>query len=534
MPAISKKPTNWLVYITFLIIGTSYLWPWNCFLSAISYFYSRIEDQNLKGILNSSLMSISTITSTIVFIYLADKQRNANYPRRIIYGEIITAIVFLFLALSCFVSLPNDKIYFFYLLVSMFVATVGTSYTQNGSFAVVSLYEPVYTQAVMVGQALSGIVPPLGSMLSALSYKDPGATGFSKAANTTTETNTQDGGDVPTSPDTSSALAQWSSFAYFIAATSLALAAIIMYITSINKSQVLHEPDEGDFLRYSDIPEEEDEGTHLINEQDENLREEDSAGDDDENNNNTNRRNEAIFNRDESERREAVRFIRSATSFLPKRTRLLRNTSAPIVSTIQRPQLPRRLTHTILVEDIEAAAKGEHHTSVPLTRLARKLKVPAATVYLVFSVSLAYPVFASSVLSNTFELAPQLFFPLAFFVWNLGDLIGRIICGVPAFIVKRDSVMIIYGIARLLFIPLFFLLSMSKNRSDFVYLGLHLFFGITNGHLCSSALIQFPSYVDDTEREAAGGFMTVLLSLGLTTGSLFSFVLTMLNNEILV
>lgn len=529
MSTLPKKPTNWLVYMTFLTIGTSYLWPWNCFLSAISYFYSRIDDQNLKGILNSSLMSISTITSTLVFIYLADKQRNANYPRRIIYGEIITAVVFLFLALSCFVLLPSDKIYFFYLLLSMFVATVGTSYTQNGSFAVVSLYEPVYTQAVMVGQALSGIVPPLGSMLSALSYKDPGATGLSKPANTTeTDTNAQDG-EAPSTPDTSSTLAQWSSFAYFIAATSLALAAIIMYITSINKGQVLHEPDEGDFLRYSDIPEE-DEEAHLINEQDEDQSQEYSDDDD----NNTNRRNEAIFNRDEPERRETVRFLRSAASFLPKRKRLLRNTSAPIVSTIQRPQLPRRLTHTILVEDIEAAAKGEHHTSVPLTRLGRKLKVPAATVYLVFSVSLAFPVFASSVLSNTFGIAPQLFFPLSFFVWNLGDLIGRIICGVPSFIVRKDMTMILYGIARLLFIPLFFLLSMSKNRNDLVYLGLHLLFGITSGHLCSSALIQFPSYVDDTEREAAGGFMTVLLSLGLTTGSLFSFVLTMLNNEILV
>lgn len=439
-------------------------------------------------------MSISTITSTLVFLYLADKQRNANYPHRIIYGEVITAVVFLFLALSCFILMPNDSIYFFYLLFSMFVATVGTSYSQNGSFAVVSLYEPVYTQAVMVGQAIAGIVPPLASMLSALSYKS------SDGENETSTGGDSDGSSTPKGPDTTSSIAQWSSFGYFIAATSLALAAIFLYITSINKSRVVHEPDESEYLRYEDY-----DAVPVDSEEEETT---------------------AFFPKprdDKSRRGSAIVAESSIISPLEGSSSISQENSSQ-----------RQTQPLAMVEDQEAMAKGDHHTSIPLSLLFKKLCVPATTVFLVFSVTLAYPVFASRVLSSTLGLTPQLFIPLVFFVWNFGDLMGRIICGLPGMIVTTDKSMLSYGFGRLIFIPIFILLCMSPKRNDFVYLFIHFLFGLTNGHLCSSAFIQFPKYVDETEREAGGGFMTLTLSLGLTAGSLFSFVLSALVNSVSV
>lgn len=429
-------------------------------------------------------MSISTITSTLVFLYLADKQRNANYPRRIINGGIITAVVFLLLGLSCFFLLPSDTVYFIFLLVAMFVSTVGTSYTQNGSYAVVTLYEPVYMQAIMVGQALSGIVPPLCQFLSALSYGSGDADDNNNNA-TRLDMGTKAADPVPI--DTSSSAAQWSSFAYFIAATTLSMTAIALYIISIRKTKTLHEHDEGDYIRYSD--EIEGEACPDSNSLDENVAFLDVHRDD-------------------------------ASTIKPSRTQSLNDDDVF-------PELSRRHTHSAaLIEDEEALAKGEHHTTVPLSTLFKKLLVPSITVYLVFTVTLAYPVFASRVLSTTYGLPPQLYIPLVFFIWNLGDLLGRIICAYPQYIISTDKVFIMYGVGRLLFIPLFLLFTISKDSNDTLYLLLHLLFGITNGHLCSSAFIRMPHYVGDTEREAGGGFMTLMLSLGLTTGSLFSFVLS--------
>ena len=48
-------------------------------------------------------------------------------------------------------------------------------------------------------------------------------------------------------------------------------------------------------------------------------------------------------------------------------------------------------------------------------------------------------------------------------------------------------------------------------------------FGLTNGWLGSSAMMAAGEWVDDCEREAAGGFMGLCLVAGLTVGSLMSF-----------
>ena len=60
--------------------------------------------------------------------------------------------------------------------------------------------------------------------------------------------------------------------------------------------------------------------------------------------------------------------------------------------------------------------------------------------------------------------------------------------------------------------------------SDFFYLVVvQLLFGLTNGYVGSSCMIGAALYVDDEEKEAAGGFMSLCLVFGLTIGSLASF-----------
>lgn len=62
-------------------------------------------------------------------------------------------------------------------------------------------------------------------------------------------------------------------------------------------------------------------------------------------------------------------------------------------------------------------------------------------------------------------------------------------------------------------------------QSDLFYLVVvQLLFGLTNGYLGSTCMIGAATWVDEDEREAAGGFMSLCLVIGLTVGSLASFL----------
>ena len=68
-------------------------------------------------------------------------------------------------------------------------------------------------------------------------------------------------------------------------------------------------------------------------------------------------------------------------------------------------------------------------------------------------------------------------------------------------------------------------------NSDIWYILLQLLFGISNGQLCTSCFMIVGDYCDnDDEKEAAGGFTTVFLSVGLAVGSLLSYLLVLYIN----
>lgn len=61
-------------------------------------------------------------------------------------------------------------------------------------------------------------------------------------------------------------------------------------------------------------------------------------------------------------------------------------------------------------------------------------------------------------------------------------------------------------------------------NSDLFYLVVVQFlFGLSNGYLGSSCMMGVEQWVEEEEREAAGGFMGLWLVGGLTVGSLGSF-----------
>lgn len=191
--------------------------------------------------------------------------------------------------------------------------------------------------------------------------------------------------------------------------------------------------------------------------------------------------------------------------------------------------------------DIQEAEQASRRV-VGLPALFRKLHWLAGAVFLCFAATMFFPVFTSKILSTRGPspsrgrlFSPEVFIPLAFFSWNLGDLCGRLATTAAAgpwagagAARRRPAVLFAVGVARLGFLPLYMLCNIRGRGalvpSDAFYLLLVQFpYGLTNGWLASNSMMGAGEWVGEQEREAAGGFMGLCLVAGLAAGSLLSF-----------
>lgn len=162
-----------------------------------------------------------------------------------------------------------------------------------------------------------------------------------------------------------------------------------------------------------------------------------------------------------------------------------------------------------------------------------KLKIVELTIILTFSITLIFPVFASHVESIDNKINKKLFIPLIYLIWNLGDLIGRILSVYTLFQIKSQQILIVYSLLRLLFLPLFLLSNIhnpnnnsnSFKLNDWSYMLAQFFFGITNGQLFSNAYMSIGNLLStENEKTAAAPFTALIINLSLLLGSVLSFI----------
>ncbi|KAL8848206.1 MAG: hypothetical protein Q9221_006775 [Calogaya cf. arnoldii] len=360
------------------------------------------------------ITSISTITNLASVTLLTHLQRSASYPGRIIASLCLNIVGFTLLALSTtlFRSVTAQG-YFGFLMVMVSVASLATGLCQNGVFAYVTGFGvPEYTQAIMTGQAIAGVLPCIAQIVSVLS--------------------------IPEQHSPKSAAAQQSTksaFAYFLTATAVAVFTLVAFLYLVRR----HKP------------------AHIV------------LG-----------TAEGLDNAQEEERAE------------------------------------RKV--------------------VSLWTLFKKLRYMSMAVFLCFAVTMFFPIFTQGILSvRPQDSAPRLFkpacfIPLAFLLWNTGDLVGRLLTGIPQLaLVRWPRTLLLLSVLRLVFIPMYLLCNVRGQgaaiSSDAFYLIVVQFlFGLTNGYIGSSCMMGAGESVEKEEREAAGSFMGLMLAGGLSAGSLLSFL----------
>lgn len=384
------------------------------FLSAAPYFQRRFESNEwVLEHFQSAEISVSTVTNLSSVVILSKLQKNASYPRRIATSLIINVTAFLLLTLSTLTHHVPAGLYFGFLMVTICAASLSTGLIQNGLFSFVSGFSnsAEYTQAIMTGQAIAGVLPCLAQIISVLAVPP----------RRRDENGLQDESSK-------------SAFAYFLTAATVSALALLAFFYLVRR--------------------------HASN---------------------------------------------------------------------------KELKQTAIRVSVEEQQQA-HRKPVGLWHLFKKLHWLALGVFICFGVTMVFPVFTQEIVSvrpqppSSRLFSAPVFIPLAFLIWNLGDLLGRL-----STLYSRITLhyypwsLFVSSMARLIFIPLYMLCNIKGrgaivNSDTFYLVVVQFLFGLTNGYLGSNCMMGASEWVAPEEREAAGGFMGLMLVAGLTVGSLLSFL----------
>ena len=145
------------------------------FLAAFPYFSHRFSSSPpLVRTFPSAIISVSTVTNLLSMLILTHLQSSAHYPSRITLSLILNIAIFTLLALSTvlFTSI-GPGVYFGFLMAMVLGASLATGLCQNGVFAFVSGYgEGGYTQGIMTGQGIAGVLSCIAQIVSVLSISE--------------------------------------------------------------------------------------------------------------------------------------------------------------------------------------------------------------------------------------------------------------------------------------------------------------------------------------------------------------------------
>jgi equilibrative nucleoside transporter 1/2/3 len=186
------------------------------FLAAGPYFQHRFEsNEPILRNFQSAELSVSTITNLGSMFVLTKLQARASYPKRVIASLIINIAIFTLLAMSTRLFLGvSASVYFAFLILVVFGTSLATALCQNGVFAYVSGFgREEYTQGIMAGQGVAGVLPCIAQIVSVLSVPEMIVNG-----------------GVPQKATT-------SAFAYFLTATVISTIALLAFALLLSRHE---------------------------------------------------------------------------------------------------------------------------------------------------------------------------------------------------------------------------------------------------------------------------------------------------------
>ncbi|KAK1498396.1 nucleoside transporter [Colletotrichum cuscutae] len=215
-----EVPFSWTEYIMFAWLGMAMLWAWNMFLAAAPYFQVRFQsDVWISQNFQSAILTVSTLTNLTAMLILTNIQYAASYPFRINLALLLNCVIFSFLTASTSFALDvSPGAYLAFILLMVASSSWATGLIQNGAFAFAASFgRPEYMQALMAGQGVAGVLPPIAQVITVLVVPEKDTTNSTTTA--------QD--DIKSSSS--------SAFVYFLAAVAVSVSALLVFIPLVRR-----------------------------------------------------------------------------------------------------------------------------------------------------------------------------------------------------------------------------------------------------------------------------------------------------------
>jgi equilibrative nucleoside transporter 1/2/3 len=164
------------------------------------------------------------------------------------------------------------------------------------------------------------------------------------------------------------------------------------------------------------------------------------------------------------------------------------------------------------------------------------IRIPAISVFLTFTVTIGvFPAIVVLIESDSQCVSSERFFndlflPFMFLVYNIFDLIGRILAEKLKPLLHKNNILQ-FSLCRAAFIPLILFCNVSGSKlpvllkNDAFPILIVALFALTNGYTASCAMILGPSLVNGKDAGIAGTIMIFALTLGLLGGGSISFLI---------
>ena len=154
------------VYVIMTLLGAGLLFPYNTLVSAADYLKAEYPTSNLLF----WIPLVMNISSPPIQVFMVRYGSRFSFVRRaVIWFTLETALI---VALPLLINGLNSGTSLYITFASLFVFGFATSIMTSTTYAWASMFPPVYTQAVMGGNGVAGVVASVCRIITKGSFPD--------------------------------------------------------------------------------------------------------------------------------------------------------------------------------------------------------------------------------------------------------------------------------------------------------------------------------------------------------------------------
>jgi len=538
--------------------GVGQLFPWNAFITAAAYFSGRFcttsFGDDFENYLSISFTASQTLGLAITILY----GTSMTYHDKIVYPLYIYSAFFALTTLLVLMEVNADLLFWFTMLSCVGCGTAG-AFLNAGFFSLSGMFPQEYTGAMMSGQGLAGLTVGLTSVITQAA--GPAAEGFCDVAGTGTDDPATPEADA--APECADYNTNWSAFSYFTISTVVLGSCVVLFYVlmklpftkfllrgqehlvmgnrdnSSDSSYLISEPllADGSSSGNGGLAAADAEANH------DDVAESDMSGLSGVSGAVTTANTSARNSNSETTNSFGLSGIMKRNNATGSDGNDLDTTENPVAVGLKDSQI---MNDNGAKLDKPDSSAGSAITLSGIKAIFNVVKNPAVTVWGCFAVTLAlFPSLTVFLQSSNHckegsgRLSNDLFVPIFFVLFNLGDFTGRIAAGKREWQYLNADNVHIAGLARLIYAPLFMMCNVGANsqlpllfESDVFPLVLMFTFAVSNGYVASSCMMAGPQMVDASEAPMAGNIMIFCLTAGLMTGSILSFFITYISQGV--